>query len=1393
LAPLNAAERELFEEMVMPLLNRKASDWLACGLSCVQAFVRSHQVNPSMLPELIAGFTHGLLQSDPTAIIWAFKLAVCLLDKKLLLNTVVIEILEHLLAFPKFLDAPFRKYTEQFLDKIDVSQLEVSHSLIEALSNFVIASVQNWRDAEKAVIVCRKLLLLTEKLSFSLCFAWVKPIQIKLNQLRGNSHPETMARFGTELEQYVDRFVGLCAALPPSQSDLDSLYGAGFEFLMTMFKGTVRCRGPTSSWAMITTMSRAQTKIDPMPLLELARENFETLCNANPPHVNYPMFYLALFCSDFLPSNSLIQYRDLTERCFRYFLDSQHQIDHRFSCDSFVRRILSDPLLKDDFEQSLLGCFQSNPGDCRSERHFHLLHGIIKAANSLNKPDLLGPYWEAITSACTGAQDIMTARTIVEWISLLSPDQQKCYLSCCLDESSNVRNVMIEKGPFLLKSESVTNHVKLDYLNNLSRLLLERHDLPHLVKLVDVLPALPFDTIRHQVLLMFALARHDEARNRLIYADKIVEMLGVDEVSRFRGMTCCVPPSFWTNSALSLIVLLIADRQQAFYPLASLFELLSEIAAQFAAPLFVRLVPEAQDEVESLLIDIFKLRNSKDYTQLISALMSAFATHQITINTRLSYSAFKITNAKHLFSFQPEDLNNRMLMPNSLNDYTFGMIHRHCIIEHRAAAAHFFLSNFEESRRLFDAYPTSDPLLTRMSRIATRFANSEDVLDSIDHHDPFLYGYLARAKAQTLAGAAQVAPQTISLAERSCINFFKTHPHPTHYERERIAAAQFALQCCRYRTGDATNLPLPSLAFQCCLNPALQRFVNQFARDVNQLQLGDPAIKPSAEPQIVFARSLAPLFRSVASHTPHGLVSVALSEIHRVSESFSRPKATGPMAIRWADFLFTLFTADPNAGTLRPAILLYAQLWGQPAVDRPSTFKAAIESRLRAAFKMSQSDHRFRAVFDDMRGSNVDQIVAQKQAMEAQTETALVALFDALYSMDFQNYSEQDRLAEFLRRCLLTREVDLAGLDEFPNIRSRDSLVKNIRNVDDGDIDFLVGTLLPAAAPYGQVKAELAAKVTEVNRCLPMPLSKSRLLRIDGSSIRKLEGAFILRGSTHVLSSATFIIHRVPDSKLARTWGFALSNISDLTAWSYSSRRRPLRFGASPLVRVGDCYVLSEAGPTDVVALSQFETSANALSEYLSGRFDAAGYFRVRQNGIGSFGSLAVVRAAFAMPQPTAPSILFASASGTFLASTDFRIPAKFGETAVLLSAQLELWFGPTMRREMALAMAAMAQACVDGLEVFRALCEEVIVESARPEEATAESVLAVRDAVDDSVFQFVPPSALGAAPDESIKWIERIEQFIERSMREDVLLQEEDIREEVVMDDDAEAWEIFF
>jgi hypothetical protein len=520
---------------------------------------------------------------------------------------------------------------------------------------------------------------------------------------------------------------------------------------------------------------------------------------------------------------------------------------------------------------------------------------------------------------------------------------------------------------------------------------------------------------------------------------------------------------------------------------------------------------------------------------------------------------------------------------------------------------------------------------------------------------------------------------------------------------------------------------------------------------------------------------------------------VALSEIHRVSESFSRPKAAGPMAIRWADFLFTLFTADPNAGTLRPAILLYSQLWGQPAVDRPSAFKAAIESRLRAAFKMSQSDHRFGAVFDDMRGSNVDQIVAQKQAMDAQTETALVALFDALYSMDFQNYSQQERLAEFLRRCLLTPEVDLAGLDEFPNIRSRDSLVKNIRNVDDGDIDFLVGTLLPAAAPYGQLKAELAAKVTEVNRCLPMPLSKSRLLRIDGSSIRKLEGAFILCGSTHVLSSATFIIHRVSDSKLARTWGFALSNISDLTAWSYNSRRRPLRFGASPLVRVGDCYVLSEAGPTDVVALSQFETSANALSEYLSGRFDAAGYFRVRRNGIGSFGSLAVVRAAFAMPQPTAPSILFASASGTFLASTDFRIPAKFGETAVLLSAQLELWFGPTMRREMALAMAAMAQACVDGLELFRALCEEVIVESARPEEATADSVLAVRDAVDESVFQFVPPSALGAAPDESIKWIERIEQFIERSMREDVLLQEEDIREEVVMDDDAEAWEIFF
>jgi hypothetical protein len=137
----------------------------------------------------------------------------------------------------------------------------------------------------------------------------------------------------------------------------------------------------------------------------------------------------------------------------------------------------------------------------------------------------------------------------------------------------------------------------------------------------------------------------------------------------------------------------------------------------------------ADDEVELLLLDVLRLKGKYNHSAVISAIISAY---QFTdLDPLLSYRAFKVTNDKHLLNIDIETLPLRLFLTNRLSPKVFGQIIGQLSPAHTAAAAQFFLSNFEEARFLLLECPPSSPLLVRMQEITHHYNNQELVLDPI--------------------------------------------------------------------------------------------------------------------------------------------------------------------------------------------------------------------------------------------------------------------------------------------------------------------------------------------------------------------------------------------------------------------------------------------------------------------------------------------------------------------------------------------------------------------------------------------------------------------------------------------------------------------------------------
>jgi hypothetical protein len=118
--------------------------------------------------------------------------------------------------------------------------------------------------------------------------------------------------------------------------------------------------------------------------------------------------------------------------------------------------------------------------------------------------------------------------------------------------------------------------------------------------------------------------------------------------------------------------------------------------------------------------------------------------------------------------------------------------------------------------------------------------------------------------------------------------------------------------------------------------------------------------------------------------------------------------------------------------------------------------------------------------------------------------------------------------------------------------------------------------------------------------------------------------------------------------------------------------------------------------------------------------------------------------------------------SGEFVMPfADFQFPNSFRPTAMALTPVLRSFFGRKLRGEMTLVLSAIAQSFAENLEKFRSLCEVVIGDG----RVNSDHFFELRDAVEENMMLFAPPTSPRATVEDSLEWIRAVDAFIDRSM----------------------------
>lgn len=640
----------------------------------------------------------------------------------------------------------------------------------------------------------------------------------------------------------------------------------------------------------------------------------------------------------------LIKYRDIIQSSFEKLIeDTPTKLDTFFKI--YINSIFTRPKFEECFGQHFIDFFNRKlDSKDRNMDNLHLiyqlLNSFIRSAKSNQKLDLLKKFMQFSNSHLD--QTNYWLNTYLSFVGELPIGQQESFLDFIINRIKQIGETfqfLIDHLLDFLRSSKVSDRIKRKMLYIIPSYLssLQYEEIQLLYEVIKQSPLSHFQLIL-ACNLHIIMKSPDESR--LLHIDNFSAMLGDNEIQRFLKLNEVFCPFLWSNEALLFTILSMSFSPGVLKPIAMVGDCFQPMSAQFAIALFVEIMNDRTVGVfHQLLRSILSLKQSYQYNQVISAIITTF--HRLNYPMPLSglYKSIKVTNDDYLYEMEM-NLNtidmvpNKLLLPNLANDILFSKLPEDASIEVLAASAQFFLSNYEEAAKVFsvtdisiyDKEPSSPDyvvesdsslatlsvdnddysykiadILEPMKRIADDFVQkkgSSHIFERYDHENDSII----TNKLDLILNAINKSNENAQIKEllndawRLNFEYFKAHRKLSYFDLQRFLAITTTLMIINQRFCKTENSPkpispvYPKFLLNASFNSFYSSFINNLqnhyynnsdtpAKDSFTININAPLAIRSNDPQVIFSHEFRDIFQRIGDVNSHGFFSLPLSSI----------------------------------------------------------------------------------------------------------------------------------------------------------------------------------------------------------------------------------------------------------------------------------------------------------------------------------------------------------------------------------------------------------------------------------------------------------------------------------------------------------------------------------
>jgi hypothetical protein len=1226
-------------------------DYFVMAVLIITRLVGRENPNRKFFPMVIDLLPRLFQEGEVLLVMKAFKLTISLLSYDALSIEAFQQILTHILLTGKLLDGPYNSLVLRMLKMRPEMTVPKTPEFIEAIYFFVIDTFPHLLALPRLVLVFQNAPEMAAVLPFSILRALTHSLNIKMNQK--TEHPQR-----SDIENGFLCGLKISLSIHPSKDELDEFLHACFLRLNTLFESETRIREFCDSMCPLL-MKIDYSCFHEDVLVTLSQRGI----------VDKSEFELVAFALKSLPASTIMKYKEYVTKCIESMLSVA--LVPAF-INLFLVGILRTEALWFEFEgplRHILLTLKQHQTDHHVDFTLQILQICTKTAVSVDHLDVfafLTELWKFAPELESAVHVKQVYRTGLILFDELGPSLHRGYLDLILSTISmndSLSKSFLEVIHIFFECSQIIRSVKT-------------HVLTYIFEVLPINPSFPLDRLceaidsdlrAHSRIEMFSAipvfvchCMSTTPTPRLLVVDRILNILSKEPHERFLQLSSCLPLRFWHNRYLPFLSLLILGPRPGYRAVMSFIDALSDLGVDTFTQVIQTISPAVRSHVlVEFLMSLISLE-VRDNDHAISVLLTFL---QDKLDFPLLYRCSKLyNNLSLLLDWIPAAATKTNLaLPHPLNDLIFGGQFE--TISNPAAAAQFFLGNYNEAAACFKSSIPTTEFEQRLHEITCKFVpgNSPNLFSVLRHP---ISSLLYEALTLVRRGGVNAALTQLEMCESANLALFRRRPVHTLFQRHQMFAIEASISAMRQviDNGMQTRFGISDYYDFYCTLPVFRDMLDHLRSDlIPNFHRSIPMIVQAGDPlPMVFPGDLHAIFNRVSGYTPHGLVQIDCRELERFLGEFqvsSKVSALGEH--RWASLCFQVFCVSPTSILMGITLSAYGRILQMHeshhlfvrheasariitllrlanrletnCVNECSSFVGIIGTQSNPLgfwmFQLNElareswfrtpvpwlCDVNYYAARYSMSGMNYDtfrqsEVTSRTLAVfeELKFIDVLERFLDFVFSEPFDRFQEQQRIERILRE----PKADFRAIRKRPPRNQFETIVGLLSLYAVDRLVELHGsavdTVIPNSVPFSEMEAQFHEHCRNVNNfchfpipCRAQALLPQHLISLRHDVLRVGTGLYCLHFTTTLPQRYICRVSRV-GNPISRSFASVVHVLKHILNFSYPCRSRLIKLSCSLEFRIGSRYYVAQVPPQTTTLEHYFELATDMqVSQWL--------------------------------------------------------------------------------------------------------------------------------------------------------------------------------------------------